>query len=72
MFEVFFENGYGMRSFIGKAETRKNIFPIIEQDLTTRAPHFKWYYTRSWTTNSGEIHYDVGSWSEFYIAVPIS
>lgn len=73
MFKVYFENRFEERIFIGEAEDNKQIYELIKQDISTRAqPSFKWYYTRSWTRENGEIVMDVSSHSEFYIAVPQS
>ena len=73
MFKVYFENRFEERIFLAEAENEEAIYQIIKQDISTRAqPSFQWYYTRSWTRDDGGKVYDVGSWCEFYIAVPVS
>lgn len=72
MFNVYFENRFEERIFIGKAKDEKEIYQLIKSDISVRAqPSFQWYYTRSWERD-GEKIYDVGSHTEFYIAVPVS
>lgn len=71
MYKVYFENRFDERFFLGEAKSEEAIYQIIKKDISVRAqPSFKWYYTRSWTRDDGEKIYDVGSHSEFYIAVP--
>lgn len=72
-FKVYFENRFEERIFLAEVENEEMIYQTIKQDISTRAqPSFQWHYTRSWTRDNGEKVYDVGSWSEQYIAVPIS
>lgn len=72
MFNVYFENHFDERIFIGEAKSEEEIYQLIKSDISVRAqPSFQWYYTRSWTRD-GEKIYDVGSHTEFYIAVPIT
>lgn len=72
LFKVYFENRFEKRFFIDTATNEAEICKLIKRDLSIRArSEFKWYYTRSWTRENGEIVYDVGSWCEYYIAVPI-
>lgn len=73
MYNVYFENRYEERIFLDCVKTEEEIYSVIEKDIKTRAqPSFQWYYTRSWTRDNGEIVMDVGSYVEFYIAVPVS
>ena len=73
MFNVYFENRFEERFFIGEAKDEKEIYQLIKSDISVRAqPSFQWYYTRTWTNEDGEKIYDVSSHSEFYIAVPVS
>ena len=73
MFNVYFENRFEERIFIGEAKNEEEIYQLIKSDISVRAqPSFEWYYTRSWTRDNGEIVMDVGSYVEFYIAVPVS
>lgn len=73
MYNVYFENRYEERIFLDCVETEEKIYSVIKKDIKTRAqPSFEWYYTRSWTRDNGEIVMDVGSYVEFYIAVPVS
>ena len=72
MFNVYFENRFDERIFIGEAKNEEEIYQLIKSDISVRAqPSFQWYYTRSWTRD-GEKIYDVGSHTEFYIAAPIT
>lgn len=72
MFNVYFENRFDERIFIGEAKSEEEIYQLIKSDISVRAqPSFQWYYTRSWTRD-GEKIYDVGSHTEFYIAVPVT
>lgn len=73
MFNVYFENRFDERFFIGEAKNEEEIYQLIKSDIAVRAqPSFQWHYTRSWTRDNGEIVMDVGSYVEFYIAVPVS
>lgn len=73
MFNVYFENRFEERFFIGEAKDEKEIYELIKSDISVRAqPSFEWYYTRTWTRDNGEKVYDCGSWCEFYIAVPVT
>lgn len=73
MFKVYFENRFEERIFIGEVENEADIYNVIKKDIVVRAqPSFVWHYTRSWTNMKGEKVYDVGSHSEFYIAIPES
>lgn len=73
MFNVYFENRFEERIFIGEAKDEKEIYQLIKSDIAVRAqPSFQWHYTRSWTRDNGEIVMDVGSHVEFYIAVPVT
>lgn len=72
MFNVYFENRFEERIFIGEAKNEEEIYQLIKQDISVRAqPNFQWYCTRSWERDEEKI-YDVGSHTEFYIAVPVS
>lgn len=72
MFNVYFENRFEERIFIGEAKNEEEIYQLIKSDISVRAqPNFQWYYTRSWERD-GEKIYDVGSHTEFYIAAPVS
>ena len=73
MFKVYFENRFEELIYLAEAKDDNEIYQIVKEDISTRAqPSFKWYYTRTWTRDSGEKVYDVGSHSEFYIAVPVT
>ena len=70
MFKVYFENRFEERIFIGEVEDEKEIYQLIKSDISTRAQSsFQWHYTRTWKRENGETVYDVGSWSEYYIAI---
>lgn len=71
-FKVYFENRFEERIFLAEVEDEEMIYQTIKQDISERAqPSFEWHYTRTWTRDNGEKVYDVGSWCEFYIAVPV-
>ena len=73
MFNVYFENRFEERIFIGEAKNEEEIYQLIKSDIAVRAqPSFQWHYTRSWTRDNGEIVMDVGSHVEFYIAVLVT
>lgn len=73
MYNVYFENRFEERIFIGEAKDEKEIYQLIKSDISTRAqPGFQWYYTRSWARDNGEIVMDVSSHAEFYIAAPVT
>lgn len=73
MYNVYFENRFEERIFLDYVKTEEEIYSVIKRDIKARAqPSFEWYYTRTWTRDSGEKVYDVGSHSEFYIAVPVT
>ena len=71
MYKVYFENRFDERIFLDEVKSEEEIYQVIKKDISVRAqPGFKWYYTRIRATESGEKIYDVGSHTEFYIAVP--
>ena len=72
-YKLYFQNSRNQRIFISDVENKENITQLIYKDLEVRAqPSFKCYYIRYWAHENGEIIYDCGSWSEFYIAVLVS
>lgn len=63
---LYFKNSYGLRREIGRPTSLKGARLLIQAFL--EAHHYKSYYTREWEEN-GEHWFDVGSHSEFFIAV---
>lgn len=64
MRKLYFENQFGERREIGCANTREEVYKIIDAFLKDH--NYKSYYVRTWNENDG-THYDVGSHSEFFI-----
>ena len=64
MRKLYFENQFGERREIGRANTREEVYKIIDTFLKDH--NYKSYYVRTWDENDG-THYDVGSHSEFFI-----
>lgn len=62
--KLYFENCQGKRRLIGEPETRSAADEIIRAFCEERNFHI--YYIRNWVQN-GELVYDVGSWTEFFI-----
>lgn len=65
--ELYFENSYGKRRLIGRPKNAEESWKMIHGFCDER--NFKIYYVRSWNTENGEKHYDVGSHTEFFIEV---
>lgn len=72
MYKVYFENRFGERIYIGDAQDNKEIHRVWRADLNKRNPNYIVHYVRSQMSATGTITYDIGSWSEFYIAVPVT
>ena len=68
---LYFEDRYGVRRVIASNITDEQagieINKFIEKQNEGRAKPFKSYYVNAWINDKGEIVYDVGSWSEFFI-----
>ena len=63
---LYFENSWGQRRPLATHLTEKQVMELIYEFCEAR--NFKIYYVRHWTKD-GETWYDVGSHSEFFIAV---
>lgn len=63
--KVYFENTNGVRREIGTVDTQEEAFKIIRKFLDEH--RYKAPYWRSWSEESGEIWFDVGSHTEFFI-----
>lgn len=72
MYKVYFENRFGERIYIGNAKDIDEIHQVWRADLDKRNPNYKVYYIRHWIDSAATIHVDIGSHTEFYIAVPVS
>lgn len=69
MLKLYFENSYGERKFVGNYSTDSEVPAAINKYVKQINPNFKIYYYQSYENDNGEIVYDVGSWSEFFILV---
>lgn len=65
--KLYFENSWGGRRLVGEPSTRRDAMKIINQFCEER--HFVIHYVRNWVEN-GELWWDIGSHSEFFIAAP--
>lgn len=73
MSELYFESQYGDRRVIANCDNREQVYHEIDKFIkecnvvNARAgrPQFKSHYIRTWESD-GEIHFDVGSHSEFF------
>ena len=72
MYTVYFENRFSERIYIGDAKNNEEIHKIWRADLNKRNPNYKVPYVRSCMDATKTITYDIGSWSEFYIAIPVN
>ena len=63
---LYFENSSGQRRPLATHLSEEDAMKIIYDFCKDR--NFKIYYVRQWTTN-GEVWYDVGSHTEFFIGV---
>lgn len=61
---LFFENSYGEQRKIGEPANEKEACDMIQSFCEER--NFPIPYWRGWVQN-GEIHYDVGSYTEFFV-----
>lgn len=64
---LYFQNSNGDRRKIGNPNSIDEVSDIISDFLKNH--NYKSYYTRTWKNDNGEICYDVGSHSEFFILV---
>ena len=64
---LYFQNSNGDRRKIGNPNSIDEVSNIISDFLKNH--NYKSYYTRTWKNENGEICYDVGSHSEFFILV---
>lgn len=64
---LYFQNSRGDRRKIGNPNSMDEVSDIISDFLKNH--NYKSYYTRTWKNDNGEICYDVGSHSEFFILV---
>lgn len=62
--KLYFYNSRGERRLIGEPTTQEGANMLIHSFL--KAHNYRSYYTRMWEEN-GELWYDVGSHSEFFI-----
>lgn len=62
-----FQNSNGDKRKIGNPNSIDEVSDIISDFLKNH--NYKSYYTRTWKNENGEICYDVGSHSEFFILV---
>lgn len=69
MLKLYFENSYGKRKFVGTYSKDSEIPDAINKYVKKINPNFKIYYYQFYENDNGEIVYDVGSWSEFFILV---
>ena len=65
---IYFEDTYGERRLIGKEETDEQVWKVIDNFLKDHK--YKTPYVRTWEEN-GEMWYDVGSHTEFFISKSI-
>lgn len=65
--KLYFENSWGERRLIGEPETRLGANKMVSDFCKAR--DFEIYYVRNWVQN-GELWWDVGSHSEFFLATP--
>ena len=65
--KLYFQNSHGERRLIGEPKTHEESSRIYQKFCADR--NFKIYYVRSWTTSKGEIYYDVGSHTEYFVEV---
>lgn len=64
---LYFENSYGKRREIGRPQSTKETYQLIDKFL--KDYNYKSYYIRSWKNDENETYYDVGSWSEFFVMI---
>lgn len=70
---IYFKRANGERRFIKEIQCEKEdivdkSFSVIRNFVKTNYPHFTIYYTRRWEKDNGEIWFDVGSHTEFFVA----
>lgn len=65
--KLYFENSWGVRRLIGEPETRLGANKMVSDFCKAR--DFEIYYVRNWFEN-GELWWDVGSHSEFFVVAP--
>ena len=65
--KLYFENSWGVRRLIGEPETRLGANKMVHDFCKAR--DFEVYYVRNWVED-GELFYDIGSHSEFFVLLP--
>ena len=68
-YEIYFDDRWGEKRYVGTVE-KEQIWPTIDEYIHKLAPNYKTPYVRTWEEDL-VIHYDVGSHTEFFYAVPI-
>lgn len=64
--DLYFERSTGERVLLAKNVDREETYPVINKFLDDHK--YKSHYVRSWE-QGGELWFDVGSWSEFFVLV---
>ena len=71
LYSLYFEDRHNQSHLIGKEVPANDISRRITAHVQHLNPNYRIYYIRNWEDPDGTIHYDVGSWSEFFKAVPM-
>lgn len=66
MMNVFFKRGNGEYEFVKAVANEAEGWNAVRDDIKRRNPNYTVHYVRQWESD-GDIWYDVGSWSEFYV-----
>lgn len=67
---LYFKSSRGEKRLVKENISQENAIPIICDYVKSLNPNYTIYYIRSWEDEDKNIHYDVGSWSEFFILSP--
>lgn len=69
MYKLFFEFPDASRALVCENINEEDIVSKIYEDMALHSPNFKIYYVRGWMQD-GNLIYDFGSHSCFYVAMP--
>ena len=64
---LYFITSKGAWRFLGFFESESEAFKRIHSYCRRLNPNFKIYYTRKWQDDKGDLWYDVGSHTEFFV-----
>ena len=68
--KLYFQHSNGKLDLVKEIVSVDGAVSAALDDLKVRNPKYESFYQRTWTDQNDWYWIDVGSWSEFYIAIP--